>query len=68
MEARKNAIFVFQFVKPFLHTITCQMQYKVLEIQFWSVKRTTITPRYAKISSIFIPSHQESSYASNCNG
>ena len=34
------------------------IQYTVLEIQFWSVKCTTVTVRYVKISSISIPSHQ----------
>ena len=34
------------------------IQYTGLEIQFWSVKCTTVTVRYTKISSIFIPSHQ----------
>ena len=32
------------------------MQHMVLEIQYWSVKCTTVW--YAKISSIFIPYHQ----------
>ena len=30
----------------------------VFAFQFWSVKCTTATVRYAEISSIFIPSHQ----------
>ena len=46
----------FSFVKPVLQTIAHQIQYTVLEIQFWSVKCTTAG--YAKISSISIPSHQ----------
>ena len=68
MDARKSAIFAFQFVKPILQTITLVMsvskkssadlselekyvvsnciQYTVLEIQFWSVKCTTVTVRY----------------------
>ena len=58
MGARKNAIFAFQFVKPILQTITHLIQYMVLEIQFWSVKRTTVAVRYPKISSISIPCHQ----------
>ena len=58
MDARKSAIFAFQFVKPILQTITHLMQYTVIEIQFWSVKCTTVTVRYVKISSISIPSHQ----------
>ena len=52
------AIFAFQFVKPILQTIPHLMQYTVLEIQFWSVKRMTVTVRYAKISSISILCHQ----------
>ena len=56
MDARRGAIFVFQFVKPILQTITYLTQYTVLEIQFWSVKCTTAW--YAKISSTSIPSHQ----------
>ena len=59
MDARKIAIFAFQFVKPILQTITHLIQYTVLEIQFWSVKYTTVTVRYAKVSSITsIPCHQ----------
>ena len=58
MDSRKSAIFVFQFVKPFLPTITHLIKYTVLEIQFWSVKCTTLTVWYAKISSISIPSYQ----------
>ena len=58
MDATKSAIFVFQLVKPILQTITHLIQYTVLEIQFWSVKYTTVTVRYVKISSISIPSHQ----------
>ena len=34
-----------------LQTITYLIQYTVLEIQFWSVKYTTVTVGYAKISS-----------------
>ena len=30
----------------------------MLEIQFWSVKCTTATVRYAKVLSFAIPSHQ----------
>ena len=56
MDAHKSAIFAFQFVKPILQKITHLIRYTVLEIQFWSVKCTTVW--YAKISSIFIPSHQ----------
>ena len=58
MDARKSAIFAFQLVKPILQTITHLIKYTVLEIQFWSVKCTTVTVRYVKISSISIPSHQ----------
>ena len=58
MDARKRAIFAFQFVKPILKAITQLMQYTVLEMQFWSVKCTTAAVRYAKISSIYIPTHQ----------
>ena len=58
MDARKSAIFAFHFVKPILQTITYQIQYTVLETRFWSVKCTTVTVRYANISSIFIPSHR----------
>ena len=46
MDAHRSAIFAFQFVKP------------ILEIQFWSVKCTTVTVQYAKISSFSIPCHQ----------
>ena len=55
---RKSAIFGFQFVKPILQTNSHLKQYAVLKIQFWSVKCVTFTMRYAKISSISIPSHQ----------
>ena len=58
MDARKNVIFAYQFVKPILQTIRHLMQYTVLEIQFWSVKCTPATVRYAKISSISIPFYQ----------
>ena len=58
MDARESAIFAFQFVKPILQTIKHLKQYRVLEIQFWSAKCTTVTVRYAKNSSISIPSHQ----------
>ena len=34
-----------------LQTITHVIQYTVMEIQFWSVKCTTVTVGYAKISS-----------------
>ena len=44
--------------KTNLQTITHLIKYMVLEIQFWSVKCTTATVRYAKISSISIPSQQ----------
>ena len=58
MDARKSVVLVFQFLKPILQTITHLIQYTVLEIQFWSVKCTTVTVQYVKISSIPIPSHQ----------
>ena len=54
MDARKSAIFAFQFAKPILQTITYLIQYTVLEIQIWSVKLTTATVGYAKISSIVL--------------
>ena len=57
MDARKKAIFAFQSVKPILQTITNLTQGTVLRIKFWSVKCTTATVPYPKISSIFIPSH-----------
>ena len=57
MDARKKAIFAFQFVKPILQTITHLVQYTVLEIRFCSVKCTTVTVT-SKISSISIPSQQ----------
>ena len=41
MDARKSVIFVFQSVKPILQTTTYLIQYKVLQIQFWSLKCTT---------------------------
>ena len=47
-DARKITIFVFQFAKPILQTITHLIQYTVLEIQFWSVKCTTVTVQYAR--------------------
>ena len=56
MDARKSAIFAFQFVKPVLQTITYLIQYTVLGIEFWSLKCTNVW--YAKVSSISIPSHQ----------
>ena len=43
-----HAIFAFQFVKPILQAITHLIQYTVLEIQFWSVKCTTVTVQYAR--------------------
>ena len=49
MDARKRAIFVFQFAKPILQTITHLMQEVVLEIHFWSVKCMTDTVRYVKM-------------------
>ena len=58
MVARKSAIFAFQLVKLTLKNIAHLIQYTGLEIQFWSVKCTIATVRYAKISSISIPSHQ----------
>ena len=56
MDARKQAIFAFQFVEPILQTITHLIQYTVLEIRFWSVKCTTVTLR--KNFEHYIPSHQ----------
>ena len=61
MDARKSSIFPFQFVKQILQSITHLIQYTVLDIQFWPVKCTTVTVRYAKISSVSI------SDASDCN-
>ena len=58
MDAHKSAIFPFQFVKLVLQITTHLIQYTVLEIQFWSVKCTTVTVRYAKISNTSIRSHQ----------
>ena len=58
MDVHKSANFVFQFVKPILHTITYLIQYTALVIQLWSVKYTTNTLRYAEISSISILSHE----------
>ena len=58
MDARRSVIFAFQLVKPILQTITHLIQQTVLGIQFWSVKCTTATVRYAKISSISISSYQ----------
>ena len=58
MDTRKSAIFAFQFVKPFLQTITHLTQQTVLGIQFWSTKCTAANVRHAKISSISIPCHQ----------
>ena len=52
MDARKSTIFAFQLVKPISQTITHLIQQTVLGIQFWSVKYTTATVRYARISSI----------------
>ena len=45
MDARKNAIFGFQFVESILQTMTHLIQHSVLEIQFRSVKCTTVTVR-----------------------
>ena len=45
MDVRKSKTFAFQFVKPILQTITQLIQHTVLEIQFWSVKCTTVTVR-----------------------
>ena len=50
MDARKSVIFEFQFIKSSLQIIT--------QIQFWSVKYTTVAVGYAKIWSISIPFHQ----------
>ena len=58
MDTSKSVIFALEFVKPILHTITHLIQYTVLEIQFWSVKCTAFTVRYAKVLSICITSHQ----------
>ena len=58
MDARKSAIFALQLIKPILQNLTHLIQYTVLEIQFWSVNCTTVTVRYAKISSMSITSHQ----------
>ena len=58
MDARRSVIFAFQFVKQILQTNALLIQYTVVEIQFWSVKCTTVTARYAKISSISIPCHK----------
>ena len=44
--------------KTNLQTIAHLIQCTVLQIQFWSVKCTAATVRYAKILSISIPSHQ----------
>ena len=67
MDARKSAIFAFQFVKPILKTITFLILYTVLEIWFWSVKCTSVTVRYAKISRILISilSHQHQAMQEN---
>ena len=56
MDARKNAVFVFQIVNSILQTMTHLIQYTVFENHFWSVKCTTV--EYAKISRISIPSNQ----------
>ena len=58
MDARKSANFAFHFVKQILQTITHLIQYKILETRFCPVKCATVTVSYAKISSIFILSHQ----------
>ena len=58
MDVCISATFAFQFVKPILQTITHLIQYKDLEIQFWSVKCTAVTVWYTEISSISIPCHQ----------
>ena len=54
MDARKSVIFAFQFIKSILQIITHLIQYTILEIQFWSVKYTTVAVGYAKIWSISI--------------
>ena len=56
VDAYKSVPFMFQFVKPILHTITHLIQYTVLKIRFWSVECTIGT--IAEISSIFTPSYQ----------
>ena len=53
MDARKSAIFASPFVKLILQTIAHLIQYTVLEIQFWSVKSTTVTVPYTKILRAF---------------
>ena len=58
MDARKSAIFAFQFVKPILQTITHLLEDTVLQIQFWSVKCTIVIVPYAIISSASIPCYQ----------
>ena len=45
MDARKSAIFSFQFVKPILQNIIHFIQYTILEIHFWSLKFTNATVR-----------------------
>ena len=60
MDARKSAIFAFQFVKPVLKTINQMTQYTVLEIQFWPVKCMTVqhAESFSISIPISIPSHQ----------
>ena len=55
---QKVRFLAIQFVKPILQAITHLIQYTVSEIQYLSVKCTAVTVRYAKVSSISIPSHQ----------
>ena len=56
MDTLKSTIFAFQLVKPILQTITHLIERMILEIQFCSVKCTTV--RHAKTLSISVPSHQ----------
>ena len=51
MGASEKAIFAFQFLKPVLKAITHLIHPTVLEIQFWSVKCTTVTAQEISITS-----------------
>ena len=65
MDARKSAIFEFQFVKPILQTITHLIQYTVLEIQCWYIKCKTVAVPcmiLKDILSISIPSHKSNHF------
>ena len=58
--SKKSSADLSEFEK---YVVSNCIQYTVLEIQFWSVKCTTVTVRYAKISKISFPCHHQAMLA-----